>query len=144
MIDPSYELMAAIITRLKADSAVSAFCGNRVYDRPPDTSSQSPAISPYMTVSVTDIITDDADCIDGVEVNIQIDCYSWGSGEAYRSAEVRKLSGAVKRSVHEAEFSLAENALALIRHRITRYQRENDGTLNRAINTITAFVETND
>lgn len=140
MTDPTFELMAATISRLKVDAAIRGYCSGRVYDRPPD----GAAVSPYITVSVADVITDDADCIDGLEVSMQIDCYSWGAGEAFSSVEVRKLSGLVRASLHEAEFDLADNALAMCRHRITRYQREDDGTINRAIITIEAFVEVND
>lgn len=143
MIDPSFELMAAVIARLKADTAVSAYCAGRIYDRPPDVSSTGEGpTSPYMTVSGTDDATDEAECIDGTEITLQIDCYSWGAGEAFSSAEVRKLAYAVRRSLHDAEFTLSENALADCRHRITRYQRE--GVINRAIITITAVVEIND
>jgi hypothetical protein len=91
----------------------------------------------------SDALTDDADCIDGLEVTMQIDCWSWGSGEAFSDAQVRKLSGAVRAALHEAEISLPNNALASIRHRITRYQRESDGATNRAIISVTALLEVN-
>jgi hypothetical protein len=74
---------------------------------------------------------------------MQIDCWSWGSREAFSDAQVRKLSGAVRASLHEAEISLPTNALASIRHRITRYQRESDGVTNRAIISVTALLEVN-
>ena len=139
MTDPTYELMAATITRLKADAAIAAYCAARVYDRLPDGSATG---SPYITVSVTDGVTVDADCIDGMELSMQIDVYSWGGGEAFSSVEARKISGLVRASMHEADFSLTDNALAICRHRITRYQRED--IINRAIITITALVEVND
>jgi hypothetical protein len=136
-LDPTYELAAAVIARLKADAAVSGFVGTRIYDRPPD----GTVLSPYISFGPSDATTDDAECIDGLEISMQIDCWSWGSGEAFSSAEVRKIAGAVRASLHDAEFELAQNALVTIRHRITRYQRESDGVTNRAIITITAFVE---
>jgi len=136
-MDPTYELKAAVIARLKADSAVSSFVGARVYDRPPD----GTAVSPYASMGPADAVSDAADEVDGLEITLQIDCWSWGSGHAFGSAEVSKLSGAVRAALHEAEFSLTENALATISHRITRYTRESDGITNRAIVTITAFVE---
>lgn len=136
-MDATYELKAAIISRLKADAVVASFVGNRVYDRPPD----GTITPPYISMGPSDATTDDADCIDGLEITMQIDCWSWGSGEAFGDAQVRKIAGAVRASLHEADFSLATNALASIRHRITRYQREADGATNRAIISITAFVE---
>ncbi|THK38106.1 DUF3168 domain-containing protein [Ensifer sp. MPMI2T] len=136
-MDPTYELSAAIISRLKADADVAAFVGTRVYNRPPD----GALTPPYISMGPSDAITDDADCIDGLEVTLQIDCWSWGSGEAFSDAQVRKLSGAVRASLHEAEIALPNNALASLRHRITRYQRESDGATNRAIISVTALVE---
>jgi hypothetical protein len=136
-MDPTYELAAAVIARLKADATVSAFVGARVYDRPPD----GTLASPYISMGPSDATSDGAECINAVEVTMQIDCWSWGSGEAFSGAEARKISGAVRKSLHEAEFTLTANALATINHRITRYQRESDGVTNRAIITITAFVE---
>ncbi|SMF53304.1 Protein of unknown function [Xaviernesmea oryzae] len=136
-MDPTYELAAAIVARLKADAAVAAFVGAKVYDRPPDGTLQSP----YISLGPSDALTDDADCVDGLEITMQIDCWSWGSGEAFSSAQVRKIAGAVRACLHEAEFPLAANALVSLRHRITRYQRESDGATNRAIVSITAFVE---
>ncbi len=138
-MDPTYELVAAVISRLKDDDSVKAFVGPRVYDRPPDGEEQSP----YISMGPSDAVTDDADCIDGLEITMQIDCHSWGPNEAYGSAEVRKLSCAVRNALHEAEIALPNNALATLRHRITRYQRESDGATNRAIISVTAFVEVN-
>lgn len=139
-MDPTYELAAAIIATLKADPAVAGFVGSRVYDRPPDV---SVAVSPYISMGPSDALTDDADCIDSLEVTMQIDCHSWGPNGAYGSAEVRKLSGAVRAALHEAELVLPNNALASLRHRITRYQREADGVTNRAIISVTALLEVN-
>ncbi|RAS16121.1 DUF3168 domain-containing protein [Ensifer adhaerens] len=139
-MDPTYEIAAAIIATLRADPVVAGFVGSRVYDRPPDV---SVAESPYISMGPSDAVTDDVDCIDGLEVTMQIDCHSWGPNEAYGSAEVRKLSGAVRAALHEAEIPLADNALVSLRHRITRYQRESDGATNRAIISVTAFVEVN-
>ncbi|PDS97520.1 hypothetical protein CO659_12710 [Rhizobium sp. S9] len=136
-MDPIFELKAAVIARLREDSTVSGFVSARVYDRPPD----GTVASPYISMGPWDATTDGADCIDGMEINMQIDCWSWGGGEAFSSAEASKIAGAVRASLHEAELELTQNALATINHRITRYQRESDGATNRAIITITAFVE---
>lgn len=136
-MDPAHEIAAAIIARLKANVVVSTFVANRVYDRPPSGTIQSP----YISMGPSDAVTDDADCIDGLEITMQFDCWSWGSGEAYSGTEVRKLAGAVRADLHNAEIILTHNALATITHRITRYTRESDGVTNRAIVSITAFVE---
>src|SRR5690606_18981222 len=110
----------------------------RVYDRPADS---SPA-SPYLSMGPWTIIPDDADCIDGVEVTGQIDVWSWGAGEAFGSAEVSKIADAVRRSLHDAEFNLTINALATIRHELTRILRDPDGVTNHAAIQFTATIET--
>lgn len=135
MIDPATELVTAIIARLRADSAVSAFTSARIYERPPD----GAVGYPYIAMGPYDDVPDDAECIDGAEITLQIDCYSQGPGEAFSRAEVGKLAGAVSRALHNAEFTLTENALCEVRRRLTRYTRE--GTLNRAIISITARIE---
>lgn len=141
-MDPTYELTAAVIARLKADATVAAHCVNRIYDRAPDAASGTPPPSPYVSMGPSDAVTDDAECIDAQEVTMQIDCWSRGSNEAFSSKQVRQIAGAIRASLHDEEFTIGENALATIRHRITRYQRESDGVTNRAIITITAIVET--
>lgn len=136
-MEPTFELQKAVIDRLKADAGVAAIAGARVFDRVPD----GEDVFPYIAMGPSDAVTDDADCLDGMEITLQIDCYSSGGGEAFSSAEVRKLSGAVRSALHEAEIVLVDNALALMRHRITRFTREQDNTVNRAIVSITALVE---
>lgn len=137
MTDPAFELAAAIIARMKANETISTLCGTRVYERPPD----GTVPTPYISMGPWDIVTDDADCIDGALVTLQIDCWSLGGGEAFSRKEAATLAAAVRSELHQAEFSLSDNALATINHRITRYQRESDGATNRAIVTIEAFVE---
>ena len=136
-MDPVYELKAVIMTRLKADGIVASYVGNRVYDRPP----AGVVASPYISMGPWDATQDDAECIEGLEIAGQIDVWSWGANEAFGSAEASKLSGAVRRVLHEAELVLGVNALATLTHRITRHQRESDGATNRAIVSITASVE---
>ena len=138
-MDPVYELKAAIISRLRNNASVSAYCGNRIYDRP-TTGTLAP---PYISMGPWDATSDDAECIEGLEITGQIDVWSWGANEAFGSAEAMKIAAAVRASLHEAEFTLGVNALATINHRITRYQRESDGATNRAIISVTAFVEVN-
>ncbi len=139
-MDAAYELAVAIFGRLRADAAVSGFVVGRVYDRVP--SDPKPAY-PYVSLGPSDATQDDAECIEGQEVSIQIDCWSSGDGEAYGSAEVRKLSGAIRKCLHGAEFTLAENAFVMLDHRITRVMRDLDGVTNHAAMTFSAFVETN-
>ncbi|MET3601814.1 DUF3168 domain-containing protein [Martelella mangrovi] len=138
-MDASYELAFAVMNRLKADAAVSAFVAGQVFDRVP---AEPKPQSPYTSLGPTDSVQDDAECIAGQEISFQVDCWSWGAGEAYGSAEVRKLAGAVRQCLHGAEFTLAENAFVMLEHRVTRIMRDPDGVTNHAAMTFSAFVET--
>lgn len=141
---PDLELIAACFARLRLDSGVTALVpATAIYDRVPETQDGMPAVpSPYIATDYTSIIPEDADCIPADEIEFQIDAYSWGSGEAYSSAQVRKIADAVKRSLHEAEFDLTVNALASIRHSLTRVQRASDWITNHAAIRFVAVVET--
>jgi hypothetical protein len=136
MIDPSFELEAAIITRLKADATVSGFVAARIYDRPPD----GDVASPYISMGPSDAITDDVDCLPAAELTFQVDCWSSGPGEAFGSAEVRKLAYAVRRSLDGAEITLATNVLVTVNHETTRIMRDPDGATNHAAMTFSALV----
>jgi len=138
-MDAGFELYAAIIARLKASAAVSAFVGNRVYDRVPSDPKPS---SPYISMGPSDATQDDAECIAAQDIVIQIDIWSWGAGEAFGSAEVRKISGAVGDALHEAPIVLSNNALVMIEHRVTRVMRDPDGVTNHAAMSFSAFIET--
>lgn len=140
---PDYELLAAVVTRLKADAAVSALVGTKVYDRVPQKpNGQADVASPYLSLGPSTEVPDDADCIDGVEVTFQIDAWSWGAGEAFGSAQVRKIARAVRRSLHDAEINLTTNALVTLRHELTRVMRDPDGVTNHAAMQFTAVIET--
>tara|TARA_R110002020_G_scaffold53905_8_gene150485 strand:+ start:18356 stop:18775 length:420 start_codon:yes stop_codon:yes gene_type:complete len=137
-MDPVHELSGMLRARLRTDTAISAFVGNRIYDEPPS----GTVTSPYISMGSYSATTDDADCIDGLEITFQIDCWSWAAADG--GAEVRKIAGAIRKNLHDSDFSLTTNALASISHRITRFQREPDKAgeiLSRAIITVTALVE---
>jgi hypothetical protein len=141
---PDLELIKACFDRLRADAAVTALIpATAIYDRVPETADGQPDVpSPYIATDYTSILPDDADCIPGVEIEFQMDAYSWGTGEAYSSAQVRKIADAVRVCLHEAEFSLTVNALATIQHTLTRVQRASDGITNHAAIRFVAVVET--
>lgn len=140
---PDYELKVAIIARLKANATIAGFVGAKVYDRPPQKADGKPDVaSPYISMGPWQVVDAGADCIDGVEITAQIDAWSWGAGEAFGSAEVSKIADAIRRSLHDAEFTLTTNALATIEHELTRILRDPDGVTNHAAITFTAVVET--
>jgi hypothetical protein len=140
---PDYELIAAVIARLKGDATVAGFVSDRIYDRVPETKDGKPkVVSPYISIGSSTSTPADADCIDAEDIAFQIDAWSWGNGEAYGSAEARKIGRAIKQSLHQAEFMLETNALATIEHERTIVTRDPDGVTNHASVQFAAVVET--
>lgn len=132
MTSPSLELQGAIVTRLKAVAAVTLLIGTRIYDQVPNG-----AAFPYVSFGPTDELTEDATCIDGFDISLQIDCWSRAVG----FPEVKAVSDAVRAALHEYDLPLTNNALVYFRHRQTRILRDPDGLTSHAILTFEAFAE---
>lgn len=132
MTSPTLELQGAVVARLKADTATIAIVGSRVYDSVP-----GGVVFPYVSLGPSDELSDDADCITGLDITLQIDCWSRAPG----FPEVRRLADAVRRVLHGYEFELPVNALVLFEHRQTRYFRDPDGLTSHAAMTFMAFIE---
>lgn len=140
-MDKIYELKFAIIAKLKASAAVTAFVGERIYDVPPENLPES--AYPYIAMGDADGVDDSRDCADGLEITIQIDCYSYGSGEASSTAQVSKLADAVRRALRSG-LDLpddSDNMLTNFNHRTTRIIRARDGKTFQAAATFVANVE---
>lgn len=138
-MEPTVELIAAIFTRLRSIPALTDLVGAKIYDNPPE-GTNAPT-SPYISLGSSDALTQEIDCIEGYEVTLQIDAWSWGIGEAYSSAQVRKIAHEIKKALHNYELPLATNALVSLQHNITRYLRDDDNAVNHAAVSITAIVE---
>lgn len=137
MTSPSFELQSALITRLRADAAVTSFVGQKVYDLAPADPSAGPTVeAPYISMGPSDETSDDAECIDGFEITFQIDV--WSRERGYH--EARKIADAVRASLG-ADLTLSANALVTMEHRTTRYMRDPDGITSHAAMTFTAIVE---
>lgn len=132
MANPELELQGAIVARLKADPAVTALIAGRVYDSPPQG-----AVFPYVTLGPVDSVEDDADCITGLDVAQQVDCWSRAVG----FPEVKKIADAVRASLHDYDLVLASNALVFFEHRTTRITRDPDGLTSHGILSFEAAVE---
>src|SRR4051812_29865219 len=102
MTSPSLELQGAIVARLKALPAVSALIGARVYDSVP-----AAATFPYVTVGPMDELSDDADCIKGF--SIAVDLNVWSRAVGYPEAE--RISDVMRVGLLDPELALTDNAL---------------------------------
>lgn len=132
MTSPTYELQGQIVTLLKASPEITALIGGRVYDRVPE----NPTF-PYVSFGPSDEISDDADCIDGFEVTMQLDVWSRAVG----FPECRRIVDAVRRALPEEGITMADNALVTFYHRISRVFRDQDGLTSHGAMTFEAFVE---
>lgn len=141
MSDPSLELQGAIVARLRADAAVSAIVADRVYDRVPATRITNglvtPGTFPYISFGPEQIIAEDAECITGSEVILQLDCWSRAVGRV----EVKRLADAVRRSLDEAELPITTNALVLFEFDGSRVFTDPDGLTSHAVLTFRSIVE---
>lgn len=132
MASPELELQGAIVGRLKADAGVIALVGTRIYDPVPSTQT-----FPYVSFGPRDSLSDDADCITGFEITMQIDAWSRTSG----FKEALQIADAVRTCLAGYEFTLTVNAAVLFEHRVTRTFRDPDGITSHAALTFTGFVE---
>ena len=134
MANPELEMQGAIVARLKADAAVTTLVAGRIYDSVP-----ANATFPYITLGPVDVIADDADCLTGLEVAQQIDCWSRAVG----FPEVKKIVDAVRAALHDQESAmpLASNGMAFFEHRNTRIVRDPDGLTSHGILGFEAAIE---
>lgn len=140
---PDHDLLVAVKAALLADATIASLVGGRVFDRPPERQDGSADVAtPYISFGSTDEVPADVDCIDGVEITIQVDVWSSGNDLAYSSAECRTISERVRRVLHDAELVLETNALASLNYTLKRILRDPDGVTHHGVVQFTAVVET--
>ncbi len=131
-IDPDLELQGLVVNALKADAAVTALVGGRVYDRVPDT-----AAFPYIVYGPSDATSEDADCYTDFDVFAQLDVWSRYPGKT----EAKKIADAVRVALANPALQLTENALVLLRHQQTRTFTDPDGLTTHGAMTFEALIE---
>lgn len=127
-IDASLELQGRVVAVLKA----AGIAGGRIHDSVPPTPT-----FPYVSIGPWTGTSDNADCIDAEEISAQIDVWSRQPGYV----EAKKIARAVRTALRDADMALANNALVLFEHRITRVFRDPDGLTSHAALTFTALIE---
>ena len=132
-MNESNALQAMVVTRLKADAAVTAIVGQKVYDKPP-----ASVAAPYVSIGPSDYVPDDADCVDGRIETLQLDCWSQAQDG---QREVKELTGAVKKSLHRYAGSLAVGALTSLEVVQVRHLEDPDGITLHGIVVVEAMIE---
>jgi hypothetical protein len=126
-MSPTRELWRAIYDRLSADASILALVDG-CYDKEPATAWNG-AKQVFITRGPTYGTDDTADCISGAEITQQIDVWS----RATRRSACDDAVYAVRRSLHNAEFELTDNALVSITVELWRVNDEEvpDGPLTQ-------------
>jgi len=131
--DPDLELQGLIVQRLKADPDVTALVNGRVFDSVP-----SGAAFPYVSYGPTSTEEDDADCIKGASIYVQLDVWSRDVG----FPEAKRISSAVRECLHDVDdLTLTDNALVFLNHYQTQTMRDPDGLTSHAAVLFQAFIE---
>ncbi len=121
---PAFALQSAIVTALKANSALSAFVSARIYDVVP-----VHAALPYLTYGPLTLRDWSASSFDGCEHLISLNLYSNSPGfrEAYA------ITDAVVACLHQAELTLGEHALVQLQFLSADLSREADTLTTRGL-----------
>lgn len=133
-MDPSAEMQRAVVVRLKAHAGTTALISDRVYDHAPQD-----VIFPYVSIGNFQSVDDSAECIDGVE--IFMDLHVWGRKTG--QIEAKEIASAVRAALHEFSPTLADPFAMVgnIEHRTTRMMGDPDGKTTHGVLTFRAFVE---
>lgn len=136
-MDPVLELQGEIIARLRGFGAVTSIVGLRSFDIPPLNAAGevAPDIFPYISIGPSSYTTEDADCVYGGEIFLQIDAWSTYQG----NTEVRQMAHAIRSAFRDHEFSLNTNAMVTVDHFRTDFIR--DGIVKHASVRFAAIVE---
>ena len=132
MSDPSLELQAGIVAKLKADAGVQAIVGTRVYDHVPP----GPTF-PYISYGDSQVLPDKADCIDGVEVFVQLD--GWSRNGTY--PEVKQVSKAIVAALDDQAITVSGYSVIVFEHNNTNYLRDPDGITRHVSLSFRALIQ---
>lgn len=129
MSDPGLAIQAALIGTLRATGAVTALVSTRVYDIPPALQPGAMPTFPYVTIGEAQSITERADCLDGTEHFV--DLHAWSRAPGF--VEVKRIAGAMRAALHEAEIEVSGYRLIDLAMQDVRYLRDPDGLTSHAV-----------
>lgn len=133
MASSSVEFQQAVFALLKADAAVAAAVGTRIYDGAP-----ASAAYPYITFGPSNSVPDDANCVNGVTETLQIDV--WASDQA-KVWPCKEIVAAVRRALHEADISLTMHACGTCRVVLAQVMMDPDGITAHGVVQVSADLE---
>jgi hypothetical protein len=120
MAATALELKNAIAAALSAATDVTDIVGVGIYEY----AQTGEAEFPFVTIGDGQESDDSTDCLNGSDAFLDI--HAWSRPDTPAFDEAMTLADAVRRTLHNAELTLATQRCVLIEHRITRYLRETD------------------
>lgn len=132
---PDLELQGLIVTTLEADAAVTALVDDRIYDRVENFNTD--VVFPYVNFATSIETANDADCINGSDIFVQIDVWSREPG----FVQCKQIADAVRNALHEKDLQLTVNALTSLRCDRIRVFRDADGLTSHGVVELQALVE---
>lgn len=143
-MDAGTELIQAMFDTLRATTALTDIVGDRIYDRVPEdpVSGEVSVPFPYMSLGPSVSIPDDYDCMMGESITVQWDAWTNGDGDSYASVTCRKICDIVKRTLHDAELALTNNALVTLQCVMVRVLNDPNPAIGHGVVQFTAVIET--
>lgn len=132
MTDPSLPLQDALVAALRADGALPAVVGGRVFDQAP-----ANPIFPYVTLGDGQVLPDKAECIDGVEIFLQVDVWSRKVGYA----EAKQIAAAAIAALDDQALTVAGFNVTVFELSSVQYLRDPDGLTRHAAITFRGLLE---
>lgn len=133
MASASLALQGAIVARLKNVAAgLSSLISTRVYDRVP-----ADAAFPYVEIANGQEVADDAECLPGLEVFLDVHVWS----RAFGAVECRQIAGLVRDALHDVALTVTGWKLVDLKHRTTRFLSDPDGITTHAVVTVRALID---
>lgn len=126
MASSSYDLVLYARDRLLKDAPVAALVADKVWYRAPED-----AVYPYIAGFETDGLRDDAQCLDGLNVTLQIHVWTLGGIDPLQTA--REIAHAVAEALHHADMPLPSGNLLTLNHRGEQVFYDRDGLTGHAV-----------
>lgn len=128
----SLALQGAIVAALKADNAVKAIVGTRVFDVV-----TALALMPYISLGEDQVLPDGSECFDGYEIRSTLHLWSRAVG----FPEVKRLAAAVDDALGD-ELVVPGHHVIACGVTDTRFLRDPDGLTSRAVLSLQTLIET--
>ena len=128
----SLDLQGAINTVLRSNPTVNQRVGQRIYDRVPPN-----AVFPYISLGLAEELEDEADCIDGLEIFLDIDVWSQAQGRV----EASNIAGTIRKTLRNAHLVLPDHKFVELHFRDMRVLRDRDLITTHIVLTWRAWVE---